>query len=179
MLENLNDLIDKKPKYFGPLCWGLNRDEAAMQIAKIRASLPQEVKQAATVTRESERIVESAREDANLTLEKALREGERLLQEARTEAERLLEQARIEQQRLVADSEVLKIAKAQAEEVRNDATRDALQMRRGAEDYAHDLLTQLEGVIGKIMATVENGKQTIRPSQGNAVVAARDRTAAR
>lgn len=176
MLENLNDLVDKRPKYFGPLCWGMNRDEVVMQIAKIRASLPQEVKQAATVTRESERIVETAREDANLTLEKAQREGERLLTETRAEIERLIEQAKIEQQRLVAENEILKIAKAQAEEVRNEANRDALQMRRGAEDYAHELLTQLERVVGKIMATVENGKQEIRPSTPeHAVVPARDR----
>lgn len=182
LLENLNELAVEKPKSFGPLVWGLNRDEISMQIAKIRASLPNEVKQAVQTVRESERIVDSAREDAQMTMEAANKECERILGEARREAEKIVEHARIQQERMIHESEVLKLAKAQSEELRNTADREAVQMRRGAETYAYDVLTQLEGVVSKVMNAVERGKNEIdRTGEHNshAVVQPRDRERAR
>lgn len=174
MLEQLNGLVCDQPKRFGPIVWGLDQDEISMQIAKIRASLPDEMKQAAQTVRESERIVVSAREDAVAKVEAAKREAERAILEARQEAERIVEHARAQQERMVGESEILKLAKAQAEEIRNSADRDAVQLRRNAEDYAHALLSQLEGVVGKAMAAIERGKQDLdRPDQ--AVIAPRER----
>lgn len=171
MLEQLNQLVCEQPRKFGPILWGLDQDEVAMQIGKIRASLPDEMKAAAATVRESDRIVDSAREDAAMTVESAKREGERVTLEARQEAERILEHARAQQDRMVGESEILKLAKSQAEEIRNSADRDAVQLRRNAEDYAHSLLSQLEGVVGKAMTAIERGKQELeRPEQ--AVVAA-------
>jgi cell division septum initiation protein DivIVA len=158
LLEDLKKLIEDTPS-LGPITWGLDRDEIGMQIAKIRASLPQELKAAVSTVRESERIIDTAREDATMTLENARKEAERILAEAKADADRVLEQARLQQERMVADSEILKLSKAQSEEIRNSADRDAVQMRRGAEKYAYDVLSQLEGVVGKVMTTIERGKQ--------------------
>jgi cell division septum initiation protein DivIVA len=157
LLEDLKNLIEE-PKSFGPVTWGLDKEEINMQIAKIRASLPQELKAAVSTVRESERIIDTAREDATMTLENARKEAERITAEAKTDADRILEQARLQQERMVADSEILKLSKAQSEEIRNAADRDAVQMRRGAEKYAYDVLSQLEGVVGKVMTTIERGK---------------------
>ena len=165
MLENLHDVAVERPRtVVGPLVWGLNKEEVAMQIAKIRASLPSELKQAVTLTRESEKIVASAREDALMTTERAKREAERILEEARQESHRILEQSRLQQQQLIADNEILKMAKQTGEEIRSMAEREASQIRRGAENYAYDVLTHLESVVGKIMATVERGKTEIQPA---------------
>lgn len=176
MLDELLDLTVQKPRRFGPLVWGLNRDEIRMQIAKIRASLPQEVKQAAHLARDTEKIVESAREDAEATLAKAQREAERLVADAHKQAQLIREQALLEQERLVSENEVLKLAKHQADQIRSAAERDALQLRRGAEDYAFQVLVKLEGVVGKVMSTIERGKSEIAPSFDTAP--ARDRTRA-
>ncbi|MFY9234049.1 MAG: hypothetical protein WAO58_06265 [Fimbriimonadaceae bacterium] len=179
MLEQLNELIER-PKAFGPVTFGLNREELTMQIAKIRASLPNELKNAAQTVRESERIVESAREDAGVTVDNARKERDRVLSEARAEAERIVEAARIQQERMIMESEILKLAKAQSEEIRTSADRDAVQTRRGAEKYAFEVLAQLEGVVGKVMTTIERGKSEMdRPSSETAVVAARERVVAR
>jgi cell division septum initiation protein DivIVA len=164
ILDDLNTLIVTTPKHFGPITWGLNRDEITMQITKIRASLPNEVKAAAATVRDAEQIMNRAKEDGNKTLENAQKESERILAEARKESERILDQARLQQDRMIDDSEILKLSKAQSEEVRNAAQREATQMRRGAEQYAHDVLSQLEGVVGKVMTTIERGKQEmVRP----------------
>lgn len=179
LLDQLHELAVDSPKTMGPIVWGLNKDEISMQIAKVRASLPQEVKAAAATVRESERIVDTAREDATMTLESAKKEGDRIIAEARAEGERLLEQARIQQQQMVSESEVLKLSKMQSEEIRNAADRDAVSMRRGAEKYALDVLTQLEGVVGKVATTIERGKREMeRPEQPLSVAAIREKARA-
>jgi F0F1-type ATP synthase membrane subunit b/b' len=173
LLDELNQLAVEQPRKLPilPLYWGLNQDDISMQIAKVRASLPQELKQAVTAVRESERILEGAKEDAGLALESAKKEGERVIAEARAEAQRIVEQARLQQEQMVADSEILKISKAQSEEIRSAADREASQLRRNADKYAYDVLSQLEGVVSKVMTTVEKGKQEMSRTDA-AVVAA-------
>jgi cell division septum initiation protein DivIVA len=164
LLDDLSQLIDDTP-HAGPLTWGLNRDEISMQIAKIRASLPQELKTAVSTARESDRILETARVDATAALDAAKKDYDRIVADAKKDADRILEEARLQQQRMVAESEILKLSKAQSEEIRNAADRDAVAMRRGAEKYAFDVLSQLETVVGKVMTTVERSKLEIQPSQ--------------
>jgi vacuolar-type H+-ATPase subunit H len=165
ILEDRHYLAVEKPKHVGPIFWGVNTDEIGMQIAKVRASLPNELKAAVATVRESERIVEGAKEDATMALESARKEGERILLEARREAERIVEQAKLQQEKMVHDSEILKLSKAQSEEIRSAADREAHQMRRGAEKYAFDVLGQLETVVGKVMTTIDRGKQEIKPNE--------------
>jgi regulator of protease activity HflC (stomatin/prohibitin superfamily) len=176
VLEHLHDLAVEKPRTIvGPLTWGLNKEEVAMQIAKVRASLPAELKQAVTVTRESERIVETAREDATTTLESARRESDRIVSEARAEAERIIEQAKLQQQTMISESEILKLAKAQAEEIRLAADRDALAMRRGAENYAFDTISHLESVVHRVNGALERGKAELQKTDVPAPISPRDR----
>jgi cell division septum initiation protein DivIVA len=163
LLEELMQHIDDTPR-FGPVTWGLNRDEISMQIAKIRASLPQELKAAFSTVRESDRILEAARQDANSALGHAQSESEKIIAEARKDAERIIEEARLQQERLVAESEILKLSKAQSDEIKSSADREAVSLRRGAEKYAFDVLSQLEGVVGKVATTIERSKQEINPS---------------
>jgi cell division septum initiation protein DivIVA len=147
ILRILDDLhhvaVDQPKKLVGKLTYGLDVDEVSMQIAKVRASLPAELKAAVATVRESERIVDTAREDATSTLDNAKREAERILADTRKEAEKILEQTRLQQERMVSESEILKLAKAQAEEIRNSADRDGVAMRRSADKYVLDVLTQL------------------------------------
>lgn len=181
VLDDLKKIVSDDPKRFMGLTWGLDHDEVEMQIVKIKSMLPDEVKAAAVTMRESDRIIESARQDAFTTLENSKREADRIVKEARQEAERLVEQARLQQDRMISDSEVLKLAKSQSEEIRNAADRDSVQMRRGAEKYAVDVLTQLEGVVGKVATTIEKGKQDLKapdPIQNGVIVREREKVRA-
>ena len=102
-------------------------------------------------------------------------EAERVLSEARLHQERVAGEARLQQERMVADSEILKLSKAQSEEIRAAADRDALSMRRGAEKYTYDVLTQMEGVLGKAMTAIERGKSEIAPDRGAPVPVVREK----
>lgn len=168
VLDQLQDLVER-PKSYGPFTFGYNRDELTMQIAKVRASLPQELKQAAVTVRDSERMIVNAREDATVTLENARKEGQRLVEEAEREAERILEQAHIQQERLLTENEILKLAKAQSEEIRHQADRDSKQMQREADRYALDVLTRIERVIGNAAMAIEKGKKDLESTAGTPV----------
>lgn len=178
LLENLKQQVEA-PKTVMGLTFGYNRDNLVMQIEKIRASMPREVKDAATVARESERIIESAREEADTLADQMRREADRTLTEARAESDRILAQAKIEQERMIQESEVLKLAKAQAEEIRNSAEIDAQQMRRGADRYAMDVLNNVESVVGKVLTVVERGKAELESNDSVAVPANNVRERAR
>lgn len=173
-LADLEKMIEE-PREFMGLIWGMNREDMVMQISKIRASLPQDLKNAASMVRESDRILEEARADAAGILENARKEAASIQAEARTESERHLEQGRLQQERMVADSEILKLSKAQSDEIRAAADRDALNMRRGAEKYTYDVLTQMEGVLGKAMTAIERGKSEIAPDKGVPVPVVREK----
>lgn len=173
LLEDLKTKIEDTPS-FGKLSWKFDKEDLTMCITKIRASIPQEMKAAASTVRESERILEHAREDATGILENSRKEADNILAEARQDAERIIAEARLQQERMVADSEILKLSKAQSEEVRNAAERDAVQMRRGSEKYAYDVLTQLENVVRKVATTIDMGKQEV--TRQEAASAAADRT---
>jgi cell division septum initiation protein DivIVA len=156
-LEDLRKHIEE-PKSFLGLTVGLNKEECAVLIRRIHALLPEQVKQAAQITRESEKIVDSAKTDATMTLERAKSEAERTVADAKREADRVLEAARAERERMVADNEILKLAKQHAEQVTTSAESEAAKLRRSADDYAMDVLLRLENVVGKVMSTIERGK---------------------
>lgn len=160
VLEQLQEMVEK-PRTFGPLTFGFNKEELTMQIAKVRATVPQEMKQAVHTVRESERLIGSAREDANMTLENARKEAKRIVEEAARESERILEQTRIQQERLLAENEILKLAKSQSEELRHQADRDAKAMQREADRYAMDVLVRLERVVSNAMAVIDKGKKEL------------------
>lgn len=165
LLDNLKALAEK-PRVFMGLALGYDKEELVIQIEKIRASLPRDVKDAASLTREMDRIMESANQDAMTTLDQAKRESERLVVEAKREAERILEQARLQQEQMIEESEVLKLAKAQSEELRNAAERDCQQMRRGADEYAYDQMRRLADHLGRMLSSAERAKAELEPNGG-------------
>ncbi len=158
MLDTLNELAVERPRSFGPICFGLNKEEIAMQIAKVRASLPAELKTAVQTVREKDRVLEHAREDATQIVEDAKREAARLVAEAQKEAERIREEARIQQERMVSENEVLRLAKAQAEEMVATAERDSRELKREADAYAYNLLGKVENVLTQALNAVQRGK---------------------
>ncbi|MBS1713643.1 MAG: hypothetical protein JST30_04830 [Armatimonadetes bacterium] len=160
LLENLKTLAQRPRRALG-VTFGYDPDEMVMQIEKIRASLPREVKDAATIAKETDRILESAKEEADRSVDQAGSQAQRILAEAKAEAERIVTQAKLQQEQLLSESEVFKLAKAQADEVRHNAEREASQMRRGADRYAHDVLSKLEASVGKILAQVEKGRSEL------------------
>ena len=160
MIEELRAQLEA-PKGFGKLLWGLNRDECLMLVSKIRASLPEQVKSADKLTRESERILHTSRQDAQAEIERAKREGEKIKEEALREAERILEQASLQQAKMLDESEVLRLANEEAKRLLEHTHEECRNLRRGADQYAGDVLEELEDAVSRVMMTIQNGRQRL------------------
>lgn len=165
MLEQLHEVAVEEPRSLGPIFWRVQRDEISMQIAKIKASLPKEVKTAEHVAREKDRIVEASNAEAKKLVDAARTDAAKLIEAANKEREEILLEAQKQQNELVSDSQILHLAKSQAEEVRLAAEREAGHMRRSAEDYAYAILGKIEALNHKIGSAVASGKEEIRRAE--------------
>lgn len=159
-LEDLKERIER-PRQFLGITMGMNKDECALLIRKIHAGLPEAIKQAEQITKESDRILNTSKQEAALTLNRAQSESKRLIEASEREAARTLDQARAERERLISESEVLKAAKAEAERIRADAATEAARLKRNADEYVLDILTRIENVVSKALASLERGKEEV------------------
>ena len=160
-LEQLKEILEDTKQFLG-VSFGLNKAECLTLIQRINKMLPEQVKEAVAITRDSERIVSGAREDADKTMERAEVEAEKVRDEARRQAEQIIELAKKEREQMIQDSEIFKLAKVRADKALSDSEADAAKVKRGAEDYALHVLFQLENVVGKVANTIERGRSELQ-----------------
>lgn len=100
----------------------------------MRTTVPEEIKQARRINQEREKI----------------------LAQAQTEANRLVTQAQERVERLVSEDNVLQLAEQRARDIVTRAEQDAEEVRRGADDYALDMLDRLEVELDRVRGSVRN-----------------------
>lgn len=161
LLDELEELPEKARHIWPNLLVGFNSEQFYFLVLKIRANLPGDLKKAHRVAKDSERIVESARDTAAQRVESGRAEAERVKTEAQEEAKAIREQARRDAMKMVERSEVVQMANVQANDMLRQAETEAAEIRKGADEYARDLLARLEAVMGKALVTVQHGRETL------------------
>ena len=109
---------------------------------QIRASVPEEVRQAKRVSQEKDKVI----------------------QQAQSEADKILNAAREEATSLLQENELVRLAQEQADAYVRDAIQRAEEVRRGADQYALAVLDELEQQLTRLLATVRKGKATLERS---------------
>ncbi len=109
-------------------------------IDEIRAQFPDELKQARWIVKERQEMLEEAEKEAN-----------RVLEEAKSRAEAM-----------AADMEIVKMAEQQRAEILDDARAREREIRLGAEDYADEMLANLEVNLGKLLTAVQRGRDRLQ-----------------
>jgi cell division septum initiation protein DivIVA len=140
LIDKLDDLVHSaKPV---PLTdqVRVDREEIYDLLDQMRATIPEEIKQARWI----------------------VKERQEMLAEAKREAERIVKEARDQQQRLVSQEEITRQAERAAEEIVEDANTRAREIRLGAEDYADDILNTLEVNLTKFIAAVQRGRDRLQ-----------------
>ena len=117
----------------------LDREEIYEILDQMRATIPEEIKQARWI----------------------VKERQEMLAEAKREAERIVKEAREQQARLVANEEITRQAERAAEEIVEEAREREREIRLGAEDYADDILNTLEVNLQKFTAAVQRGRDRL------------------
>ena len=124
----------------------VDREEIYDLLDQMRATIPEEIKQARWI----------------------VKERQEMLAEAKREAERVVKEARDQQARLISEEEVYKQAERAAEEIIEDARETERQIRLGAEDYADEILSTLEVNLEKFLAAVQRGRDRLAGRDGRA-----------
>jgi cell division septum initiation protein DivIVA len=109
-------------------------------IDEIRANFPDELKQARWIVKERQEMLEEAEKEAN-----------RVLEEARDRAESM-----------ASEQEVVRRANEQANSIMENARQDEREVRLGAEDYADEMMANLEVNLGKLLTAVQRGRDRLQ-----------------
>ena len=135
----------------------VDEDRMLDLIDQMRVAIPEEIKKAQQVISQRDRVLAQAKEEANRTI--AL---------AREKAEKRLE-----------DNEIIQSAKIRADQIIEQAHKDAASTQREADKYILESLTNLEVTLDRLQSQVRNGINTLqreiysseegenRPSQEN------------
>ncbi|MDO8848317.1 MAG: ATPase [Coriobacteriia bacterium] len=109
-------------------------------IDEIRAQFPDELKQARWIVKERQEMLEEAEKEAN-----------RVLEEAKSRAESI-----------ASEQEIVKLAEQQRADILDDARAREREIRLGAEDYADEMLANLEVNLGKLLTAVQRGRDRLQ-----------------
>jgi vacuolar-type H+-ATPase subunit H len=117
-------------------------------VDQIRVAMPEEVRQAQRITGEAGRIVEHARD-----------EGDAIIARAQEQAAQMLE-----------ERELVRLAQQRAGEILEQATREAGDVRGGADEYATGVLIRLEGEVTKALTSIKHGIEMLDERRGPTTV---------
>ena len=117
----------------------VDKEEIYDILDQMRATIPEEIKQARWI----------------------VKERQEMLAEAKREAERIVQEARDRQDRMISQEEITKQAERAAEDIIEEARAREREIRLGAEDYADEILNTLEVNLQKFTAAVQRGRDRL------------------
>jgi len=127
----------------------IDRDEIYDILDQMRATIPDEIKQARWI----------------------VKERQEMLAEAKRECDRMLGEAREQAIREASQTEIVKLAERQAQEVIDDARRQARETKLEMEDWADSILSTLEVNLEKFLTAVRRGRERLHERSQETVVA--------
>jgi len=116
-------------------------------VDQMRVTIPEEIKKAKRVQQERERIIAQANEEAG----------------------RIVSLAQEEAGKLISDHETVRAANARAAVILERAQNQAEQIRKDADDYVVEVLSQLEYELDGLLTTVRNGLRRVQQGRRQAV----------
>lgn len=140
LVDRLEELFNESRPIWLTRSVIVDEDRMLDLIDQMRVAVPEEIKKAQQINTQRDRILAQAKEEANRTI--AL---------AREKAEKQLE-----------DNELIEAAKIRADEIVEQAHKEATDAQREADKYMLETLTGLELHLDRLLAQVRNGIKTIQ-----------------
>ncbi len=127
------------------------RDQGRQEAERERLEAQSEAK---LLTAEANTAVDLARQAAE-------REAREVLTSAREHSRQIIDDARAQAVHLVSGHQIAQQAQAQAQDTQLRAEHEAQAVRRGADDYARDVLMNLENVLSRATLQVQRGREML------------------
>ena len=112
-------------------------------VEKIRSTLPDEVGRAKIITKDQDRMIRAAQE----------------------KAQSIVSEASVTHEQLIDQNEIVQRARTTAETVLREAEARAQKVREGADQYAAQLLGELEARLSGALGSVRKGRETLTAKQ--------------
>ena len=143
LLDQFEQMVEQAPRIplTGKLVMG--EDELIEFIEQLRQSLPDEIQQARWLTKERQRY----------------------LKEAEDEAKKMAEQSKAYAGKLVDEHEISKQAQQKGQELLTQAQKTAREMRAGANEYAEGVLGRLEEYLTAALNSIHQGREALKPKE--------------
>ena len=148
LIDTLDDLVhNAKPI---PLTGQVRMDKEGIYdiLDQIRATIPDEIKQARWI----------------------VKERQEMQAEATREAERIVKEASEREEHLISDDEVTKQAERAAADIIEDARGREREILLGAEDYADEILNTLEVNLSRFNAAVQRCRDRLERKDASAEI---------
>ncbi|KAF1086742.1 hypothetical protein SPSYN_00461 [Sporotomaculum syntrophicum] len=142
VINEMEELIESSPKVPMTKRVLVDEDRLLDYLDQIRASLPEELRQAKWV----------------------LQERDKVITDSKREAVRIIEDAQMQLEKKAVDSEVTRKAQEIGEEIRQRSEEVARQIKQGAIDYADEILAELEESINSILVQVQVNRSELKGS---------------
>lgn len=140
LLDEMEEFIDSGSRipFLGKVL--LDGDVLLEYMDKIRASLPEEIKQAKFVNLERDKV----------------------MQEAKRRADRIIEEAESQARKIIAEDQIMRQIQIEAEELLKQSRKTSSEIKQGAKVYANDVLHQLEVNLEKALYTIKKGREELQ-----------------
>lgn len=139
LLDELEELVENHRPQFFRRAFLFDIDEVLDRTHEIRVCLPQQIQRADQITREKDRILVEAREQAD-----------RMVTEAAEQAELTIRKAQEEARILVSSHEITRQAHQEGLRIVDQATQEGDAIREGAREYARQMLDNLINAINNL-----------------------------
>lgn len=139
------------------------REAARAELERARAEAAQ-LRDAARLA--AAKMTEEAHAEASRMVSDAETDAARMIEDARRTGFGMLDAAQLQAEQAVADSEITARATAHGKQIRSEAEAEAAAIRAGADDYARDVLANLEMVLGKTLQQVQLGREHLNRRPG-------------
>ncbi len=145
LLDKLENLVASSSRI--PLTAKVLVDEDAVYeiIDDIRASLPEELKQAKIIAQERERLVDDAKK----------------------EADQVIAEAKLRTSKLAEESYVVEEARVKAQEIIEKAKGISQEIVDGTKGYADDLLGEVLASLEKVVSGVDKAREELKRSRSS------------
>lgn len=110
-------------------------------------------------------IIDQIRENFPSEIKEArwiVKEKQEHLAEAEKEAQKIISDAREKAKKAASETEIVKEAERQVQEILQNAKEKEREIRLSAEDYADEMLANLEANLGKMLAAVQRGRERLQ-----------------
>lgn len=151
LIDEVEDLIEDASAVPFSKKVMVDADEVYDILHEMRQNLPEEIKQAAWVTEERERIIAEAN-----------REAENIISEAKRESEQVLSEAKAKFNNLVDEHEIVVEAKNRAQALQAKAEQSARTMKMQSISYVDDVLAATQDRLKNVLSVLEENREELR-----------------